>query len=166
MKVNTPPPLPKHEITVHERLDNQAQAICSCGRYRSVIGTPYRVNRLGARHSTNQIEKAAAARAAEAALREAAMAPMSRHDELAQRFDSDPDAVEWAHAKILRLIERAEGFERHSNDSGSLQTAARWHLVAAFMRQTLIGGEGCVVAAFDPRLPEWTRAVRRGGDTG
>lgn len=91
--------------------------------------------------------------------------PPTRHDELAMRFDSDPDAIEWARGKILRLVERAEKFERHANDSGSLVTGARWHLAAAFMRQTMIGGEGCVIAAFDARLPQWTRAVK-GGDTG
>lgn len=87
---------------------------------------------------------------------------MSRQDELAMRFDSDPDAIEWASGKVKRLIERAERFEKHSNESGKLTLAGHWHLAAAFMRQTMIGGEGCVVAAFDARLPKWVQAVKGG----
>ena len=40
--------------------------------------------------------------------------------------------------------------------------AARWHLVTTFMRSRLIGGDGCVVAAFDARLPKWVAALKGG----
>jgi hypothetical protein len=86
---------------------------------------------------------------------------VSRHDELAMRFDADPDAVEWAREKVKRLIERVERFERHANEAGTLEVGARWHLAAAFMRQTMVGEDGPVVAAFDRRLPSWTTSFRR-----
>lgn len=74
-------------------------------------------------------------------------------------YDCDSEAIAWAREKIRRVIERADQFERHANDSGSLQVGARWRTAAGFMRRTLLGGQGCVIAAFDNRLPEWVRAV-------
>lgn len=75
------------------------------------------------------------------------------------RFDTDPDAIEWARAKILRYVERAEQFEKHARDAGNPEMAAHWRITATFMRRTLLGGRGCVIAAFDARLPAMTRAM-------
>lgn len=77
------------------------------------------------------------------------------------RFDTDPDAIAWARRKILRAVERAEGFEKHNTEAGSADAdwAARWRVTAQFMRRTLLGGRGCVIAAFDERLPEITKRL-------
>lgn len=83
----------------------------------------------------------------------------TRHDELAARFDADPDAIEWARGKIQRAADQADRFSRHSNESGNTSAGEKWRFTAAFMRRTLLGGETCVIAHFDHRLPEWARAV-------
>jgi hypothetical protein len=88
---------------------------------------------------------------------------LTRHDELALRFDADPDAIEWARGKILRVIDQAEQFEKHAQDNSDMRTAARWRITAAFMRTRLIGGEGCVIAYFDARLPQWVKALKTEG---
>ncbi len=75
------------------------------------------------------------------------------------RFDLDPDALEWARRKIQAKIDRAAGFEQHCRDTGAREAEVRWRTVRQFMSQTLIGGRGCVIAAFDERLPEMTRAM-------
>ncbi len=77
----------------------------------------------------------------------------------ASKFDSDPEAIAWAREKILRAVGQAEQFEQHNRDTGSLEWAERWRITAKFMRQKLLGGKGCVIAAFDERLPEMTQAT-------
>lgn len=75
------------------------------------------------------------------------------------RFDSDPDAIAWARGKIQQYVERAEAFQKHNTDTGSPEWAERWRITAAYMRRTLLGGKGCVIAAFDERLPEWVERL-------
>lgn len=72
------------------------------------------------------------------------------------RFDTDPDALAWAREHIQRYIDRATGFEAHCRETGNPQGETNWRTVRQFMTQTLIGGKGCVIAAFDQRLPEIT----------
>lgn len=76
------------------------------------------------------------------------------------RFDTDPDALAWARAKIQQTVERAEQFEKHAAERGQADMAARWRLAAQVMRRDLLGGRGCVIAGFDERLPEITRRLR------
>lgn len=71
------------------------------------------------------------------------------------RFDADPEAIAWARAKIEHAIDRAEELEKHNRGTGSPEWAERWRITAKFMRMKLLGGQGCVIAAFDDRLPEW-----------
>lgn len=79
------------------------------------------------------------------------------------RFDTDPDALAWAREKIQAKIDRAAGFEQHCRDTEAPDCEVRWRTVRQFMTQTLIGGRGCVIAAFDERLPEMVRATDGGG---
>lgn len=80
------------------------------------------------------------------------------------RFDSDPDAIAWARAKIQQTVERAELFEKHATERGQADMAARWRLAAQVMRRDLLGGRGCVIAAFDERLPEWVKRLEDPGE--
>lgn len=81
------------------------------------------------------------------------------------RFDTDPDAIAWARAKIQHAVERAEQFQKHNTDTGSPEWAERWRITAAYMRRTLLGGRGCVIAAFDERLPEWVKRLDKSKGT-
>jgi len=78
------------------------------------------------------------------------------------RFDSDPDAIAWARLKLERYVERAEAFEKHARDSGNATWAGHWRITATYMRRTLLGGKGCVIAAFDERLPDWVAKLAKG----
>lgn len=80
------------------------------------------------------------------------------------RFDSDPDAIAWARGKIQQYVERAELFEKHAREAHNLEMAAHWRITAAYMRRTLLGGRGCVIAAFDERLPEWVERLEAPGE--
>lgn len=80
------------------------------------------------------------------------------------RFDTDPDAIAWARGKIQQCVERAEQFQKHNTDTGSPEWAERWRITAAYMRRTLLGGRGCVIAAFDERLPEWVKRLEDPGE--
>lgn len=73
------------------------------------------------------------------------------------RYDRDPDAIAWARTKIQHSIDKAERFSREA-DTEDART--RWRWIAKFMHRELLGsGEGCVITAFDERLPEWRRIV-------
>lgn len=75
------------------------------------------------------------------------------------RFDTDPDAVEWARRKIRRYVDRAAGFERHCRETGNTEGETRWRTVRQFMDQNLLGGKSCVIAAFDERLPDMVKRL-------
>lgn len=78
------------------------------------------------------------------------------------RFDTDPEAIEWARRKIKWAIRQAEHFEKQANNARNLKAGQRWHIVAGYMRRALLGGTGCAIAAFDTRLPEWVERVNAG----
>lgn len=80
------------------------------------------------------------------------------------RFDDDPDALAWARLKIQHAVDRATGFEAHCRETGNKSGEVNWRTVRQFMSQTLIGGRGCVIGAFDERLPEMRRLMADPGD--
>lgn len=66
-------------------------------------------------------------------------------------YDRDPEAIAWARRKIERSIDMAD---RGSRESETGEQRERWRFAAWFMRREFIGsGEGCVITAFDERLP-------------
>lgn len=75
------------------------------------------------------------------------------------RFDSDPEAIAWARSKVKWAVRQAELFEKQANDARNPKSGQRWHLVAGYMRRALLGGQGCAIAAFDERLPEWVGRI-------
>lgn len=72
---------------------------------------------------------------------------------LTSRYDTDPDALAWARAKVQHYIDRLAKFEEHATDSNSSNKARGLRVARRSAEQTLIGGEGCVVGAFDERRP-------------
>lgn len=74
------------------------------------------------------------------------------------RYDADPDAVAWARGHVQREIDRAERFQATSQAT-SQGDAEFWRKYAWLLRHTFIGGEGCVIAAFDWRRPTFALAL-------
>lgn len=67
-------------------------------------------------------------------------------------FDRDPEAIAWARAKIQHSIDKAGRFSREADTE---EARTKWRWIAGFMHRELIGSsEGCVITAFDERLPE------------
>jgi hypothetical protein len=70
------------------------------------------------------------------------------------RFDRDPEALAWARAKVQHALDRLANFEKQAAAEGSHDQATGLNLAQLSLRRTLIGGQGCVIGAFDERLPE------------
>lgn len=76
--------------------------------------------------------------------------PTARHT---ARYDTDPDALAWARTKVQHYIDRLAAFEQQATESSSSNKARGLRVARRSAEQTLIGGEGCVVGAFDERRP-------------
>ena len=72
------------------------------------------------------------------------------------RFDSDPDALAWARARIAPTLRRLREFERAAADQGDELDAHRWRGLHNMLTIELCGGGGPIMAAFDPRIPAAT----------
>lgn len=76
--------------------------------------------------------------------------PTARHT---ARYDIDPDALAWARAKVQHQLDRLATFEAHAAETGKTELAAGLSIARRSTEQLLLGGEGCVVGAFDERRP-------------
>lgn len=72
------------------------------------------------------------------------------------RFDSDPAALAWARRKVQHDIDKLSEWQRTDAANGETERSQRWRRHVNHLKRTFIGGEGCVIAAFDERLP-WVR---------
>lgn len=75
------------------------------------------------------------------------------------KFDRDPEALAWARAKIQHEIDRCDKFHASAIAAGKPEQGEMWRRLANRMRRTFIGGEGCAIAAFDERMPDFARAI-------
>lgn len=80
---------------------------------------------------------------------------MAAHD----KYDRDPEALTWARAKVQAGIDRAEKFVEQATAADKPEAAQKWRYIANLLRNSFIGGEGCVIARFDERLPELRKAL-------
>lgn len=71
----------------------------------------------------------------------------------ARRYDTDPDALAWARARVQHQIDRFRRFEAQARERGDEERASQWRKYANLLQMDFIGGEGCVIAAFDERRP-------------
>lgn len=71
------------------------------------------------------------------------------------KFDLDPEALAWARAKVERFIKKMRDFEEQASraDPPAPDRERQWRVFANIAESHFIGGEGCVIAAFDERLP-------------
>jgi len=63
-------------------------------------------------------------------------------------LDCDQEAVDWARAAVQREIDQLRQWQEQ--DSAD---ADQWRKFANLLEMKFIGGEGCVIAAFDERRP-------------
>jgi hypothetical protein len=70
------------------------------------------------------------------------------------RFDADPAALAWARAAVQRRVDHYRKFEAQARERGDEERASQWRKHANLLRMDFIGGEGCVIAAFDERRPQ------------
>lgn len=74
-------------------------------------------------------------------------------------YDRDPEALAWARQKVQHEIDRAEKFVAQATDAGKTEAVQRWRFIANHLRNSLLGGDGCTIAAFDERRPAFTKAI-------
>lgn len=80
------------------------------------------------------------------------------------RYDRDPEALAWAREKVEALIYKMKNFEEQARRNGNTDPN-QWRKIANLLHREFIGGEGCVVARFDHRLPEFTRLLEQSQET-
>lgn len=69
------------------------------------------------------------------------------------RYDTDPDALAWARTRVQHQIDRLAAFEARAAETGKANLAHGLSMARRSTEQLLLGGEGCVVGAFDERRP-------------
>lgn len=69
------------------------------------------------------------------------------------RYDTDPDALNWARTRVQHQIDRLAALEERATETGKTELAAGLSMARRSTEQLLLGGEGCVVGAFDERRP-------------
>ncbi|GAA3730231.1 hypothetical protein GCM10022239_03530 [Leifsonia bigeumensis] len=72
------------------------------------------------------------------------------------KYDHDPEALAWARAKVEAFVEKMRNFEEQAShaDPPAPERERQWRVFANVAESHFIGGEGCVIAAFDERLPK------------
>lgn len=76
-------------------------------------------------------------------------------------YDGDPEALAWARAKVEAEIDRAARFVDQATAQGVTDSAEFWRRHALHLHRAFIGGEGCTIAAFDERRPQFQRLCER-----
>lgn len=79
-------------------------------------------------------------------------------------FDRDPEALAWARRYVQRHIDKTRRFSEQATVRGDADQASQWRRLANYMQREFIGGEGCVIAAFDERRPQLPDAVSSNND--
>lgn len=74
-------------------------------------------------------------------------------------YSRDPEALAWAREKVAKQIDFIGEMADHLTEKGEADRADGYRQAAERMRSMLIGGSGCVVGAFDERLPEALRLI-------
>lgn len=69
------------------------------------------------------------------------------------RYDTDPDALAWARTRVQHQLDRLAEFEARATETGRTELAHGLSMARRSTEQLLLGGEGCVVGAFDERRP-------------
>jgi hypothetical protein len=68
-------------------------------------------------------------------------------------FDRNPEALAWARTKLQHHIDKLAGWEQQATAQDKTEQAEHWRRTKNYLLRSFIGGHGCVIAAFDERLP-------------
>lgn len=71
------------------------------------------------------------------------------------KYDRDPDALAWARSHVQGFVDKMRRFEKQAMERGDAQLESQWRKIANSVSMTFIGGNGCVIGAFDQRLPQF-----------
>lgn len=63
------------------------------------------------------------------------------------------DVVAWAREEAQRAVDKLRAFQKLAEDEGDMARARGLRTAARTVEWMLIGGTGCVIAAFDERRP-------------
>lgn len=80
------------------------------------------------------------------------------------RFDSDPEALAWARAKVQAYIDQLADWARQASEREASAKAQGIAVSRLLAERRLIGGRGCTIGAFDERLPAYRAALRPAHD--
>jgi hypothetical protein len=81
---------------------------------------------------------------------------------VSERYVPDQAAVDWARAAVERVLARMEEHHAWQEANRPLAQAQGYQMAMRWLRRELIGGQGCVIAAFDQRRPEVEKAMEHG----
>jgi hypothetical protein len=70
------------------------------------------------------------------------------------KYDRDPEALAWARGHVERVIGKYRRFETDARNRGDAEKATQWRKFANLLRMELVGGQGCVITAFDERVAQ------------
>lgn len=76
-------------------------------------------------------------------------------DERDRRYGSDPEALAWARSKVELALKRVEDMAKHLKSRGETEQAEGYSGAQWRVASLLLGGEGCSVGAFDPRIADF-----------
>lgn len=75
------------------------------------------------------------------------------------KFDYDPEALAWARGKVKEYIDRLAEFEKQAKAEGDVRAATGCAVSRVLAERHFLGDGGCVIGAFDERLPEWAKRI-------
>lgn len=78
------------------------------------------------------------------------------------KYDSDPEALAWARARVQHTIDKMRRFERQAREQGTTDPE-QWRKFGNMLEREFIGGQGCVIASFDERTPHFVKALAASG---
>ena len=81
---------------------------------------------------------------------------MSKDDQ----YDLDDDAAAWAREKVEHTIAAIHKHARWLEGRGRDDEASGMRRAVSIMERNLIGGDGCVIAAFDRRRADVLHSIR------
>jgi hypothetical protein len=72
------------------------------------------------------------------------------------KFDRDPEALAWARSRVETFVAKMRDFEEQASHAipDAPERVHQWKVFGNIAESHFIGGSGCVIAAFDERLPK------------
>lgn len=74
------------------------------------------------------------------------------------RFDRDPEALAWARTKVQAYIDQLAEWEEQAKEREAGAKATGIAVSRLLAQRRLLGG-GCVIGAFDERMPDYAKTI-------